>query len=116
MLRHLQQVVEKNSLELKQISFLEVILIQIRKFNLPIKKENEIQILHLNFKIQLQRKSKFEICILFLKKWKQIKRFVYKGNLGDVTDQISTRSKKKSRKKTNIKLIFQISLKIEIPI
>ena len=45
-----------------------------------------------------------------------MKRFVFKGNLGDVTDQISTRAKKKSRKKTNIKLIFQISLKIEIPI
>ena len=57
-------------LELKQISFLEVILIQIWKFNMPIKKKSEILISHLNFKIQLQQKSKFEIYILFLKKLK----------------------------------------------
>ena len=31
-----------------------------------------------------------------------------------MTDQISTQAKKKSRKKTNIKLSFQILLKIEI--
>ena len=46
---------------LKLISFLEIILLQIRKFILAIKKKNEIQKLHLNFKIQLKQKSKFEI-------------------------------------------------------
>ena len=37
---------------------------------MPIKKKSEILISHLNFKIQLQQKSKFEIYILFLKKLK----------------------------------------------
>ena len=43
---------------------------QILKFNLAIKKKNEIQKLHLNFKIRLKQKTKYEIYFLFLKKLK----------------------------------------------
>ena len=47
--------------------FFHVILTQIQKFNLTIKKKSEIQKLHLNFKIRLKQKSKFEIDLLFFK-------------------------------------------------
>ena len=46
-----------------------------------------------------------------------MKGFVFKGNLGDLADQVSTWAKKKSRKKkTKTKFLFQFLLKIEIRI
>ena len=35
-----------------------------------------------------------------------MERFIFKGNLGDFTDQIITRAKKKSQIKLNIEFIF----------
>ena len=41
---------------------------QIRKFNITVKKKKEIQKLYLSFKIRLKGKPKFEIYLLFFKK------------------------------------------------
>ena len=114
----LQVLVAKNSLGLQQLLFLGIILKKIRKFNLTIKKKNGIHKWHLNFKIRLKQKSKFEIYFTFLKKLKIDGKIRFlKGNLGGLTDQISTWAKKKyQQKKTkkNTKFIFQFLLKFEI--
>ena len=57
----------------------------IQKFNFTTKEKNTIQKTHLNFKIRVKQKLKFEFYFLFSKKL-----FVFKGNLGYVTDQISS--------------------------
>ena len=96
----LQVLVAKNSLGLQQLLFLGIILKKIRIFNLTIKKKNGIHKLHLNFKIRLKQKSKFEIYFTFLKKLKIDGKIRFlKGNLGGLTDQISTWAKKKYPKK-----------------
>ena len=84
---------------------------------MTIKEKNKSQKLLLNFKIRLIQKTKFEIYSLFFKKMKiDTKIRLFKGNLGDLTNQISTRAKTKSRKKINLKLIFQFLLETEIQI
>ena len=40
------------------------------KFDLTIKKKNELQKLHLNFEIGLKQRSKFEFYFLFFEKFK----------------------------------------------
>ena len=84
---------------------------------MTIKKKNGIHKLHLNFKIRLKQKSKFEIYFTFLKKLKIDGKIRFlKGNLGGLTDQISTWAKKKyqQKKKNNTKFIFEFLLKFEI--
>ena len=66
---------------------MQIILIQIRKFNLSVKKENKIQKLNLNFKIRLKQISKFEIYFLFFKKLEIDEKIrFFNGNLGDLTN------------------------------
>ena len=49
------------------------------KFDLTIKKKNEIQKLHLNFEIRLKQKSKFEFCFLFFEKLKKEEQIRFYG-------------------------------------
>ena len=76
---------------------------------MTIKKKSEIQKLHLNFKIRLKPKSIFEIYVLFLKKLKIDEKIRFsKGNLDDLTNQISTRAKRKISEKSENKIHFSI--------
>ena len=47
-----------------------MILIQMLKFDVTVKKKNEIQKLHLSFEIRLKQRSKFEFYFLFFEKLK----------------------------------------------
>ena len=84
-----------------------IILIQIQKFNLTIKRKNKIQKLYLNFQFRLKQKSRLEIYFLVFKKLKIDEKIHLGANFGDLTDQISARAKKNLEKNEH-KIDFSI--------
>ena len=89
-----------------------MILIQMLKFDVTVKKKNEIQKLHLSFEIRLKQRSKFEFYFLFFGKLKTEEQVRFTVSLGDMTDQRSVWAQNFVKKRTEI--LFQFLLKIEI--